>query len=55
MTPVEVERMKMLCQQIEVEQDQRKFSQLIAELNEPLEGKNKRFDRPTSPATPRKS
>lgn len=46
MTPDEVERMNTLCKQIEVEKDRHKFSQLIAELNELLERKNKRFDTP---------
>ena len=49
MTHDEVERMKVLCQQIEMEQDQRKFSQLIAELNELLARKTKRLDHPHSP------
>jgi hypothetical protein len=44
MTPEEVERMKVLCQQIESEKDHNRFSQLIAELNELLERKNKRLD-----------
>ena len=44
MTPDEVERMKALCQRIAIEKDQDKFSQLIAELNELLERKDKRLD-----------
>jgi hypothetical protein len=49
MTPEEVECMKVLCQQIETEKDHKRFSQLIAELNELLERKNKRLDNPHSP------
>ena len=49
MTPEEVERMKVLCQQIETEKDHKLFSQLIVELNELLERKNKRLDNPRSP------
>jgi hypothetical protein len=48
MTPDEVVRMKELCEQIEIEEDHSRFSQLIAELNELLERKNKRFDHPSS-------
>jgi hypothetical protein len=44
MTPDEVERMKTLCQQIEVEKDHAKFSQLLVELNHLLEQKNERLD-----------
>jgi hypothetical protein len=53
MTPDEVERMKKLCQQIEVEKDHHNFSELIAELNELLEQKNKRLDHPPTPAAPK--
>jgi hypothetical protein len=51
MTPEEVERVKVLCQQIAVEEDRHKFSQLIAELNDLLERKTERFDHhlPTGP------
>jgi hypothetical protein len=50
MTPEEVERMKVLCQQIGIEEDQHEFSQLIAELTELLERKNKQRDHfPTEP------
>jgi hypothetical protein len=42
----EVERMKALCQQIIIEKDQAKFSQILVELNELLEQKNKRLDTP---------
>ena len=49
MTPDEVERMKVLCQQIETEKDHHRFSQLITELNELLERKNKRLDHPHFP------
>lgn len=50
MTPDEVERMKVLCQQIAVEEDQNTFSQLIAELNGLLERKNKPLDHPSTEA-----
>ena len=42
MTPDELERMKVLCEQIKIEKDQKKFSQLIVELNELLEQKSKK-------------
>jgi hypothetical protein len=45
MTPDEVERMKVLCQQIETEKNHDRFTQLIAELNELLERKQHRLDR----------
>jgi hypothetical protein len=54
MTHDEVERMKVLCQQIEVEKDQHTFLQLIAELNELLERKNKRRDHPHVPTEPKR-
>jgi hypothetical protein len=49
MTPDEVERMKALCQQIELEKDHAKFSQLLVELNDLLEQKNQRLDNLTNP------
>ena len=49
MTHDEVERMKVLCQKIELEEDQHKFSQLIAELIELLERQTKRLEHPHSP------
>ena len=51
MTPDEVDRMKVLCQQIETEKDHNKFSQLLLELNELLERKNKRLAPATQPNT----
>lgn len=48
MTPDEVERMKVLCQQIALERDHDKFLELVKELNDLLERKNKRFDQPPS-------
>jgi hypothetical protein len=45
-TADEVERMKVLVQQIEVEKDHHKFTQLVAELIELLEQKNKRLEHP---------
>lgn len=50
MTPEEKEHMTKLCQQIEVEQDRQKFLQLIAELNDLLDGQAHRLeDKPPSP------
>jgi len=37
MTPEETERMKRLCKRIQEEQDQRKFNELVMELNNLLE------------------
>jgi hypothetical protein len=53
MTPEEVERMKVLCQQIETEKNHSRFSQLITELNELLERKNRRLDHPHLPTEPK--
>ena len=53
MTPDESERMKALCQQIEIEQHQNRFSQLIIELDELLERKNERLDHPHLPTEPK--
>ena len=53
MTPEEMERMKVLCQQIETEKDHNRFSQLIRELNELLERKNKRLDHTHFPTEPK--
>ena len=44
MTPDEVERMNALCKQIETEKDHNRFSKLISELNELLEGTHHRLD-----------
>ena len=43
MTPEEKERLDWLCKQIQVEQDQKKFSELCNELNELLEEKQNRL------------
>jgi hypothetical protein len=51
MTPDEVERMNALCKQIATEKDHNRFSQLLLELNELLERKNKRLDHPSQPNT----
>jgi hypothetical protein len=53
MTHDEVERMKVLCQQIEVEKDHHRFSQLTTELNELLDRKNRRLDHPHLPTEPK--
>jgi len=43
MTPEEAERMNWLCKRIQEEQDQRKFNELVNELNTLLEGKERRL------------
>jgi len=48
MTPDEVERMNALCKQIETEKDHKRFSKLISELNELLEGTHHRLGTPSS-------
>ena len=44
MSPDVVERMNELCKLIETEKNHKRFSQLIAKLNELLESKNNRLD-----------
>jgi hypothetical protein len=44
MTPDEIEQMYRLCELIEHENDHRKFLELIEELNELLERKQKRME-----------
>jgi hypothetical protein len=44
MTPEEQERMKSLCERIAKEQDQKKFLELVQELNDLLDRKNQRLD-----------
>jgi hypothetical protein len=46
MTPEEQERTKSLCERIAKEQDQKKFMQLVQELNDLLERKSQRLDPP---------
>jgi hypothetical protein len=41
MTPEEKERLKELCEQIEVERNLQKLIELLEELNDLLEGKRK--------------
>jgi len=53
MTPEEVERMKVLCQQIESEKNRDRFLQLIAELAELLERKQHRLERSSPPTESR--
>lgn len=49
-TSQEKEQMTKLCKQIEVEQDQNKFIQLVKELNDLLDGKTERLEhKPSSP------
>jgi len=49
MTPEERERMQFLCEQIAKEEDPEKFTRLVQELNDLLEHKVKRFERPARP------
>ena len=49
MNPEKVERMNALCKLIETEKDHKRFSKLISELNELLEGTHKRLDPHTDP------
>ncbi len=49
MTPDEQERMQVLCEQIAKEENREKFTNLVHELNELLENKVQRLDRPASP------
>jgi hypothetical protein len=45
MTPEERERMARLVQQIQVEKDQQKFTELVSELNALLAKKDTRLER----------
>jgi hypothetical protein len=47
MTSDEMEKMYTLCKQITVEKNQTKFTELVQQLNELLEQKNKRLNGPT--------
>lgn len=49
MTPEERERMQFLCEQIAKEEDPAKFTKLVQELNDLLEHKVQRLERPASP------
>jgi hypothetical protein len=49
MTPEERERMQFLCEQIAKEEDPEKFTKLVQELNDLLEHKVKRVERPARP------
>ena len=44
MTPEERDRMHALCARIEIEKDHDKFTRLVQELNDLLEGKENRLD-----------
>jgi len=44
MKPEEIKRMYQLCAQIECEKDHHRFLELIRELNELLERKQRRLD-----------
>lgn len=49
MTPDERERMQLLCEQIAKEEDPEKFTKLVQELNDLLEHKVQRLERPPRP------
>ena len=49
MTPDERERMTALCRRIAEEQDHQKFMELLEALNDLLEGKGQRLEKPTKP------
>ncbi len=44
MTADERERMRVLCDQIDKEQDQKKFIELVEALNDLLDGKGRRLE-----------
>ena len=46
MTPDERERMQVLCEQIAKEENRERFAKLVHELNELLDHKVQRLDRP---------
>jgi len=46
MTREEIERMESLCRMIQVEKDPKKFDALVAALNELLEEKGQRLNKP---------
>lgn len=46
MTPDERERMHILCERIAKEQDHKKFIRLVQELNDLLDHKGRRLERP---------
>ena len=45
MTKEEVAQMEHLCRLIQVEKDQHKFNELVAALNDLLDGKSKRLEK----------
>ena len=49
MTPGERERRQVLCEQIAKEENRERFTRLVHELNELLENKVQRLDRPSRP------
>lgn len=50
MTPEERERMFALCNEIATEKDAQRFHKLLRELNDLLERKDRRLERPDSPS-----
>lgn len=55
MTPDERERMQFLCERIAKEEDREEFTKLVHELNDLLEHKGQRLERPASPADSKSS
>lgn len=55
MTPDERERMQILCERIAKEQDHKKFSELVSQLNDLLDNKGRRLDDSSAnPARPQR-
>jgi hypothetical protein len=52
MKPEETKRMSELVLELQVEKDQKRFGELMDELNELLAGKEKRLDLPPSKPQP---
>jgi hypothetical protein len=52
MTPEETARMKVLCEQIQTEQDRQKFWQLVLDLSILLERKSERLKGKDPPPNP---
>jgi hypothetical protein len=53
MTPDERERMHILCERIAKEQDFSKFVKLVQELNDLLDLKRRRLERPATQRSPK--
>jgi hypothetical protein len=53
MTPDERERMQRLCEQIATEENRERFTNLVQELNDLLDHKVQRLERPASQPEPK--